>query len=831
MNKELEANTTVSHYRIVEKIGAGGMGEVYLAEDTKLDRKVALKILPPEFAEDKDRMSRFVREAKSASALNHPNIVTIYEIGEADGTHYIATEFIEGETLHSRLQSKNLSLKSALDIAVQISSALQAAHSANIIHRDVKPDNVMIRSDGVVKILDFGIAKLSEVLLPQGSELNIDGEAATAIKPPSTNPGMIIGTANYMSPEQAKGKEIDARSDIFSFGIVLYEMLSAKRAFGGETPLEIISSILKDEPEPIRQLSPALPREIERIVNKTLRKDRDERYQTARDLLTDLKDAKQELEFQDKLERTAAPNREESVTQMMTAPSTVEPQPATSSTEYITREVKKHKRGVALGSIVLIALLGVGVWFFFLRSSRGTAPIDSIAILPFVDENGDPGSEYLSDGLTESIINSLAQLPSLRVSPRSTVFQYKGKDTDPLKIGHDLGVRAVVTGRLRQHGDNLMVSAELLDVSDSKQVWGQQYNRKLADALAVQQEISREITDRLRLKLSGAEQRQLTRRDASNPEAYQYYLRGRYYWNRRTGGGLKKAIEQFQQAVDKDPTYALAYVGLADCYSLLEQYAGTPSSEALPKARAAADRALQIDDSLAEAHTSLGYVEWYSWQFGEAEKEYKRAIELNPNYPTAHHWYGVYLLSIGRTNEAMAEIKRAQQLDPLSPIIAINVGLLYLLKGDLSAATEEYKKVLDLDPNFPRVHDDLGYVYLKQGREQEAVSELQKAVEVSGRASQELAYLGYGYGIVGRRAEAMAVLTELQEKYARRESAAVNLAAVYGGLGDKDQAFAWLERDFQARTGLLIFITILPDYDTLRGDPRFADLLQRMGIP
>jgi len=640
MSETLAVNSNISHYRIVSKIGAGGMGEVYLAEDTRLNRKVALKILPPEFAEDKDRMSRFVREAKSASSLNHPNIITIHEIGESDGVHYIATEFIEGETLHDRLKDESLSLKSALDIAIQIVSALQAAHSANIIHRDIKPENVMMRSDGLVKVLDFGIAKLSEQKIE-----SIDEEAETAIKPPSTNPGMIIGTANYMSPEQAKGKEIDARSDIFSFGIVLYEMLSGRRAFAGENALEIISSILKDEPKAIRQLSPAVPQEIERIVNKALRKDADERYQTARGLLTDLKDAKQELEFQDKLERTSAPNREEPKTQMMTAPPTAEPQPATSSAEYITREVKKHKRGVALGSIILIALLGVGGWFFSLRSSSDNAPIDSIAVLPFQNRSADANTEYLSDGLAESLIYRLSQLPNLRVSPTSSVFRYKGKETDVKKIGNELGVNAVLSGRIIQRGESIAISVELVDVRNNKLIWGEQYQRKMSELLATQREIATEITQKLRLKLSGEETKGLTKRYTDNNEAYQLYLKGRYHFAKRTKDDMQRSIEYFQQAILLDPNFALAYASTAECYNQMPTYPYLSPKEAFPLAKAAAQRALEIDPTLAEAHTALAnYFATYDWNWAEAERSFKRAIELDPNNSAAHFRYGqIYL--------------------------------------------------------------------------------------------------------------------------------------------------------------------------------------------
>jgi TolB-like protein/Tfp pilus assembly protein PilF len=465
----------------------------------------------------------------------------------------------------------------------------------------------------------------------------------------------------------------------------------------------------------------------------------------------------------------------------------------------------------------------------YLHARNTEVAIDSIAVLPFVNQNRDPDTEYLSDGLAESLNYRLSQLPNLKVSPTSSVFRYKGQEIDPIKVGNDLGVNAVLSGRINQHSDSLTISAELVDVRNKKLLWGEHYDRKTSELLATQREIAREIVDNLRLNVSPQE-RGFAKHYTESNEAYQLWMKGRFYWNKRTGESLKKAVEQFQQAVEKDPNFALAYTGLADCYSLLEEYAGTPASETLPKARAAALRALQIDDSLAEAHTSLAYVDQQSWQFGEAEKEFKRGIELNPNYPTAHHWYGTFLSFTGRTDEAMTEFKRAQQLDPLSPIIGVNVGNVYLLKGDLDAATEEYKKVIELDPNFPRALDDLGYIYLKKGKEQEAIDELEKAAKVSGRASDALGYLGYGYGALGKRTEAMAVLRELEERYARRESPATNLAAVYAGLGDKDQAFAWLEKDFQARTGLLMFITLLPDYDTLRNDPRYTDLLRRMGL-
>ena len=494
----------------------------------------------------------------------------------------------------------------------------------------------------------------------------------------------------------------------------------------------------------------------------------------------------------------------------------------------VTR-LNKH-RTVAI-IIAALAITGVVVFSYLYFTRRSTATIDSIAVLPFVNQNRDPESEYLSDGLTESIINSLTQLPSLRVSPRSTVFQYKGKETDPLKVGSDLGVRAVLTGRLLQRGDSLMVSAELLDVRDKKQIWGEQYNRKLADALVVQQEISREISERLRTKLSGQEQKQLTRRDTSNPEAYGFYLKGRYYWNKRTADNLRKAMEQFQQAADKDPNYALAYVGLADCYSLLELYAGTPARETLPKTKAFAERALQLDDSLAEAHTSLGWVYDGLWQWEKAEEEFKRALELNPDYPTARQWYGLFLLDEGRLDEALAELKRAQELDPLSLVIGQNIAQAYLLRGDFNAAIEQSRKVIDLDPNYPRGHSQLGLAYLKQGNHAAAIAELLKSVELTKRERKPLSDLGYAYAVLGRRTEALAILKELEAKYERHEALGQDFAAVYAGLGDKDQAFAWLEKDFQARSGNLARTRWYVPIETLRSDARYADLLRRMGLP
>jgi eukaryotic-like serine/threonine-protein kinase len=827
----LNAGTKLGRYEIRSKIAEGGMGEVYLAQDTKLDRKVALKILPPELASNGNRMRRFTQEAKAAAALNHPNIAHIYEIGEADGVNFIAMEYVEGETLREKIHREQTELRKLLRYLQQVAEGLTKAHAAGIVHRDLKPDNVMITRDGYAKILDFGLAKLTEQTKEPAAEPFQEEGPTAVMQLPLSTPGLVMGTVGYMSPEQAQGKPVDHRSDIFSFGCLLYEASTGQRAFQTESTIDTLHKIVHAPVPLVKDTNPSAPADLTRIVRRCLAKDPDERYQSIREATIELGDVRRELEDAAELETTVPSS---------SVGSTISPTPATgsgapvstaptSSVEYVVTGIRQHKIATAIVAAALV-LAGIGL-AAYLHARNTEVAIDSIAVLPFVNQNRDPDTEYLSDGLTESIINSLTQLPSLRVSPRSTVFQYKGKDTDPMKIGRDLGVRSVLTGRLLQRGDSLMVGVELLDVRDNKQIWGDQYNRKLADALGMQQEISREISERLRTKLSGEEQKQLIRRDTSNPEAYAFYLKGRYYWNKRTAENVRKAMEQFQQAADKDPNYALAYVGLSDCYSLLELYVGTPASETIPKAKAFAERALQLDNSLAEAHTSLGFAYDSLWQWEKAEEEFKRALELNPSYATAHQWYGLLLLDKGRLDEALTEMKRAQELDPLSQIIGQNVVQAYLARGDVNSAIEQAKKVIDLDPNSPRGHSQLGLAYLKRGNHAEAIGELRKAVELTKRERRPLSDLGYAYAILGRRTEALAILKELETKYERHEALGQDFAAVYAGLGDKDQAFAWLEKDFQARSALLSRTRWYVPVESLRSDPRYADLLRRMGLP
>jgi serine/threonine protein kinase/tetratricopeptide (TPR) repeat protein len=828
----LAAATKLGRYEIRSKLGEGGMGEVYLAEDVRLHRQVALKILPSEVAANKDRMRRFDQEAQAAAALNHPNIAHIYEIGEHDGTNFIAMEFIDGVTLRDKIHREHAELRKLLRYLQHVAEGLAKAHAAGIVHRDLKPDNVMITRDGYAKILDFGLAKLTEQTKRQGVEPQ--EEAPTAVmQPPLSTPGLVMGTVGYMSPEQAQGRGVDHRSDIFSFGCLLYEAATSQRAFASESTIDTLHKIVHAPVALVKDVNPSAPGDLTRIVRRCLAKDPDERYQSIKEAAIELRDVRREIEGAAELETTVPPSAVGSgVTSTASGAARVSVAPLStapvSSAEYIVTGIKRHK---VVTAIVLIALVLGGLGLAAYLHGRNTeVAIDSIAVLPFVNQSGDPDTEYLADGLTESIINNLTRLPSLKVIARSSVFRYKGKDADPFKAGGDLGVRAVLTGRLLQRGDSLMVSAELVDVRDNKQLWGEQYNRKVADALAVQQEISREITEKLRLRLSGEEQQRLVRRDTANPEAYQFYLRGRFYWNKRTADGIRKAIEQFQQAIERDPNYALGYVGLADCYIVLEEYAGVPSSETLPKARAAADRALQLDDTLAEAHTSSASIYDHQWRWAEAEQEFRRAISLNPNYPTTHHWFSVHLMTKRRFDEARNEIKRAQELDPLSPIIGVNVANLYILRGDGDSAVEQCKRLIELDPGFYGGPAQLGLAYLRQRRYEEAIAALQKAAEMSGRASDSLNDLGNAYAVVGKRTEALAIAKELEARYARREATELNVAYVYAGLDDRDRTLEWLEKGFQQRSGSLSAVTWLFGFEALRSDPRYADLVRRMGL-
>ena len=834
----LAPGTRLGRYEIRSPLGVGGMGEVYLAQDTKLDRKVALKLLHAEVAANQDRMRRFGQEAKAASALNHPNIITIYEIEQIDSIQFMATEFIDGETLRQRMRNAPLKLGEVLDVSAQIAGALSAAHAAGIVHRDIKPDNIMMRPDGVVKVLDFGLAKLTE------QPPNIDTEAPTraAVK---TEPGIVMGTALYMSPEQAKGTHVDARTDLWSLGVVLYEMVTGQLPFWGETPTETISLILQKEPAPPTRYA-EVPQELERIVTKALTKDREERYQTAKDCLIDLRKLKRKLEVDAEIDRTGQPefcDRQStgSTSSGQSTPATASDLAAAtatpcvtkspSSAEYVISGIKQHKLVVLVAALVLGLAVALTVYLY---AGNTEAAVESIAVLPFENRSADAETDYLSDGLAESLIYRLSQLPNLRVTPPSVAFRYKGKQTDALKAGNELGVSAVLSGRIIQRGDNLTISAELVDVRYNKLLWGEQYERKMSELLHTQREIAREIVDKLKLKVSG-EETGLAKHYTESNEAYQLYLKGRFYWNKRTEEGMQRSLEYFQQSIERDPAFALAYSGLADAYVLLgapESSGGMAPNEALPKAKAAALKALEIDNTLAEPHVSLAHVKYYyDSDWVTAEREYKRAIELNSNYPTAYQWYAVYLMSAGRFDEALAQTTRAQDLDPLSLPINVNLGWVLLNARQYDRGVEQLRKTLEMDPNFTLTHHRLGLAYEQQRKYDEAIAEFRQVVNLSPGKPLGIASLAHAYALSGKRAEAQKTLAELQEISKQRYVSPASIALIYASLGETDQAFAWLEKANKARDGLLARLKVDPRFDSMRSDPRFTDLVHRVGLP
>jgi eukaryotic-like serine/threonine-protein kinase len=830
----ITAGTKLGRYEIRSKIGEGGMGEVYLALDTELDRTVAIKILPAVLASDPQRLQRFIQEAKAASGLNHPHILTIHEIGATGDTRFIATEFIDGETLRQRISS-GMKLVEIIEVAIQTAGALSAAHAAGIIHRDIKPENIMVRRDGYIKLLDFGLAKLTG---PEGSTTDTEAPTKAMV---NTGAGTVMGTANYMSPEQAKGTHVDARTDLWSLGAVLYEMVTGQAPFAGETPTETISLILQKEPAPLTRYANEVPAELERIVTKTLTKNREERYQTAKDLLIDLRNLKRKLEVDAEIDRTTPPElragtstRSGQSTPATASGSTAATPPAgathpASSAEYIVSGVKQHKVAAAVAVVVLV-IGGVGLGLY-LHARNTEVAIESIAVLPFQNKSTETDSEYLSDGLAESLIYRLSQLPNLKVSPTSSVFRYKGKEIDPIKVGQELGVNAVLSGRIVQRGDQLTISAELVDVRNNRLLWGEQYDRKMSDLLATQREIAREIVEKLKLKVSG-EEKGLAKHYTESNEAYQLYLKGRFYWNKRNADALKKSVEYFNQAIEKDPNFALAYAGLADAYVVFPTYSAASPRESYPKAKAAAKKAMEIDETLAEAHASLAWVLFlFDWNFAESDREFQRAIQLNPNYPTAHHWYGdANLRATGRFDEAIAEIRRAQELDPLSLIINADLGTTYIYARRYDKAIEQLRKTIEMDPSFYYARWRLGTAYELKGSFHEAMTEYQNSRALNDDPTV-LALIGRAYAASGKRDEASRTLGQLKEIARQRYVPAYAFALLYAGLGEKDQAFQWLERSYQDRAFDMTYLKVDPLIDNLRSDPRFADLVRRVGIP
>ncbi|MGB7621942.1 MAG: protein kinase [Terriglobia bacterium] len=835
MNKELSANTVLSHYRIVSKLGAGGMGEVYLAQDTKLDRKAALKILPAKFAADQDRMRRFVQEAKAAAALNHPNIAHIYEIGESDGTNFIAMEYVDGQTLHEAIHSEKSGLKVLLKHLFQVAEGLAKAHASGIVHRDLKPDNIMITREGHAKILDFGLAKLVETKPESAAEM---GEAAPTMMPDQhSTPGVVMGTAGYMSPEQAQGKPVDQRSDIFSFGCLLYEAATGRKPFAGDSVVDTLHKIIYEPAPAITDFNPSAPPELQRVIRKCLAKEPAKRYQTIRDTANDLEELIEGMKGVSDIERSVAPAASPTMSGApgstyddLRAQSTasVSQQPA-SSAEYVITGIKQHRLGVVIALVVLV--VGAVSLFLYVQARTTAGAIESIAVMPFVNATGNADVEYLSDGMTETLISSLSQLPILNVKARSTVFRYKGKTTDVKTIGKELNVQAILTGRVVQRGDQLTLSLELDDVATENAIWSQQYNRKQSDLVTLQSEIARDVSSKLKSRLSGAEVAKVEKNYTANPEAYQLYLKGKFSWNKRTSESLKQAAELYRQAAEKDPNYALAYSGLAETYVLFSSYDVAPANDSMPQAKAAALRALAIDDSLAEAHTALGfYLSNYEWDRDGSEKEYRRAIELKPNYATAHHWLGDDLGCVKRFDESLAELRRGEELDPLSPIIGTNLGdtLVYARRYDEAIA--QYKRTLVSNPNFAYAHRALGWAYGSKGMYPEAIAETRLSIELD-HASVGKGYLGLWLAKSGKRDEAVKLLGELKQEATRGYVQSYTFALIYIGLGDKEEALNWLEKQMAGRSETANQYAVVPELDVLRSEPRFKEMLKRMNLP
>ena len=819
--------TTISHYRIVSKLGAGGMGEVYLAEDTKLDRKVAIKFLPAESASDQQAKRRLIREARAAAKLDHPNICAIHEVAEEEGRTFIVMQYIEGETLSARLQRQPLELREVLDIAVEVAGAISEAHSHGIIHRDIKPANIMITRRGQAKVLDFGLAKA----IPEESLIESQAETQRMV----TEPGTIIGTVPYMSPEQVRGESLDARSDIFSFGAVLYETVTGHQPFAAESAAATISAILTRQPAPLARYSAEAPDELRRIVSKALRKDKEERYHLAKDLLIDLRALREQLAFEARLELSTSPDssdKPEIATgyDPLAVTPAGEPFPTagqtTSRVAQIVSGTRRHKRAALLALIVLMIVAATAA-YFGIGSSKA---IDSVAIMPFVNASADPNTDYLSDGITESLISNLSQLTELKVMSRNSVFRYKGREIDPQVLGRELKVAAVLTGRVVPRGDDLVISLELIDVRDSRQLWGEQYQRRLSDVLALQREISREVSEKLRLRLSGNEKQLLARRQTESPEAYQLYLRGRFHVAKFAEDEVRQGIDYFHRALDKDPNYALAYVGLADSYVVLGLDV-LPPKEAFPKARAFAERALELDPTLAEAHGSLGLVKFlHDWDWAAAERELQPALGLNPKSVETFSCYLHYKDAIGQPDQAVIEVKQALEKDPLSPSISGEMGCASYYARHYDQTIEQSRQTLDLDPNSLLVRYNLGRAYGQMGMYQEAIAELNRGMIISGGAPMIVAELVYAEAASGNRAVAERLLQKLTEQAERIYVDPYLFAIAKIGLGERDQALTWLGRACEVRSSWIPWVKVEPKFDPLHSDPRFADLLRRVNM-